>query len=138
MKNCEFARINALPIVVTACLALAAVQPLAAANACPVRLSDGQIENGTISIRFMNQGKTPIREMNLDCSNLQGARAARVGCHNESGVFYPGTPYALKFPYTGKASRSIEVTVDSVRLQDGTLWTSSQDQPCRPLKVVQK
>jgi hypothetical protein len=138
MGNCNVSRINALPILLAACVALAAAQPLAAANACPVRLSDGQIDQGTISIRFMNQGKTPIRELNLDCSSLQGGKSVRKECHDESGVFYPGTPYSLKFPYTGKAARSIEVTVESVRLQDGTIWTATQDQPCRPIKVAQK
>ena len=103
--------------------------------ACPVRLSDGKIDQGTISVSFMNSGKTPIRELNLDCAPLQGRKAA---CHSEAGVFYPGTPYSLRFAYAGKPSRSIEMSVESVRLQDGTLWSSSQDQPCRPLKIVQK
>ena len=105
---------------------------------CPVRLSDGKIEQGTISISFMNSGKTPIRELSLDCSPLQGQKATRVDCHREAGVFYPGTPYTLRFGYSGKASRAVEVSVESVRLQDGTIWTSTQDQPCRPLKIVSR
>jgi hypothetical protein len=130
--------VNPAPTFLTACMALASGPYLQAAMTCPVRLSDGKIDQGTISINFMNSGKTPIRELNLDCIPLQGGKAARVDCHSESGIFYPGTPYTLRFGYTGKASRSIEVSVESVRLQDGTVWSATQDQPCRPLKVVSK
>jgi hypothetical protein len=138
IQSSKATRIHILPVFLAACVTLAAVQPLQAANTCPVRLSDGKIEQGTIGISFMNSGKTPIRELNLDCSPLQGQKATRVDCHSESGIFYPGTPYTLRFGYTGKASRAIEVSVESVRLQDGTIWTSTHDQPCRPLKIVQK
>lgn len=130
--------VNRVPILLAACMALVSGPDLQAAMTCPVRLSDGKIDQGTISISFMNAGKTPIRLLNLDCTPLQGSKAARVDCHSESGIFYPGTPYTLRFGYTGKASRSIEVSVESVRLQDGTIWTSTQDQPCRPLKITSK
>ena len=131
-------RIKATPILLTACMALASGPSLQAAMTCPVRLSDGKIDQGTISISFMNSGKTPIRELGLDCSPLQGRKSTRVDCHSESGVFYPGTQYSLRFAYSGKGSNAIEMSVESVRLQDGTIWTSTQDQPCRPLKIVSK
>ena len=131
-------RTMATPIFVTVCMALISSPSLQAAMTCPVRLSDGKIDQGTISISFMNSGKTPIRELNLDCTPIQGTKAARVDCHSEAGIFYPGTPYTIRFGYTGKASKAIEVSVESVRLQDGTIWTSTQDQPCRPLKIASK
>jgi hypothetical protein len=138
MRFFRLPRTDASLALLSACMVLAASQPLQAANACPVRLSDGKIEQGTISINFMNSGKTPIRLLNLDCTPLQGGKATRIDCHSEAGIFYPGTPYSLRFGYTGKASRSIEVSVESVRLQDGTIWSSTQDQPCQPLKIVAK
>ena len=138
MKFVNGLRTTAAPVLAAACMALASGPSLQAAMTCPVRLSDGKLDQGTISISFMNSGKTPIRVLNLDCSPLQGQKAARVDCHSEAGIFYPGTPYTFRFGYTGKASRSVEVSVESVRLQDGTIWTSTQDQPCRPLKIVQK
>jgi hypothetical protein len=131
-------RTLAMPVFVTAGLTLASAPSLQAAMTCPVRLSDGKMDQGTISISFMNAGKTPIRLLNLDCTPIQGGKSARVDCHSESGIFYPGAPYTLRFGYSGKASRAIEVSVESVRLQDGTIWTSTQDQPCRPLKIAQK
>lgn len=131
-------RVNQAPIFLVVCMALASGPELQAAMTCPVRLSDGKIDQGTISVSFMNSGKTPIRMLNLDCTPIQGGKAARVDCHSESGIFYPGTPYTLRFGYTGKAARTIEVSVESVRLQDGTIWASTQDQPCRPLKIVSK
>jgi hypothetical protein len=137
-RFCKTPGVQALTILLTACIPLSAAQPLQAANACPVRLSDGKMDQGTITIRFMNSGKTPIRELNLDCSPLPRQKFTRVDCHNEAGVFYPGTPYTLRFGYSGKASHAIEVSVESVRQQDGTIWTATQDQPCRPLKVVSK
>jgi hypothetical protein len=138
MKFFNGLRTTATPVFVTACLVLASGPSLQAAMTCPVRLSDGKIDQGTISISFMNSGKTPIRELNLDCSPVQGQKATRVDCHRESGVFYPGTPYTFRFGYSGKTSKAIEVSVESVRLQDGTIWTSTQDQPCRPLKIVSR
>ena len=131
-------RTMAAPIFVSSCLTVVSGPSLQAAMTCPVRLSDGKIDHGTVSISFMNSGKTPIRLLNLDCTTIQGSKAARVDCHSEAGIFYPGTPYTLRFGYTGKASRSIEVSVESARLQDGTIWTSTLDQPCRPLKIVAK
>jgi hypothetical protein len=131
-------RLRATPFLLSACMALAVAQPLQAELACPVRLSDGKIDQGTISIRFMNGGKTPIRELNLDCTALGGGKAEHKACHSESGIFYPGTPYTVRFAYTGKAARSIEVSVNSAGLLNGSIWSSSQDQPCRPLKIVTK
>jgi hypothetical protein len=105
---------------------------------CPVRLSGGTMDRGSISVSFMNSGKTPIRELNLDCAPLEGKKTGRAECHSEAGIFYPGTPYTLRFAYASKSSRSVEVSAQSARLQDGTLWTATQDQPCRPLRIVQK
>ena len=131
-------QVRAVPVFLTACMTLASVQPLLAMMACPVRLSDGKMDRGTIGISFMNSGKTPIRQLTFDCTSLQDGKALHEVCHTEAGVFYPGTPYTVHFANTGKASKSIEVSVQSLRLQDGTVWTSSQDQPCSPLKIVQK
>jgi len=134
----KMSRLKALPLFLTAGMTFASVQPIHAALACPVRLSDGKMDQGTIDIRFMNGGKTPIRELNLNCTALQGAKTVRKECHTEAGVFYPGTPYTLHFALSGKPSKSLEVSVESVRLQDGTTWTAGQDHACSPLKVVPK
>jgi hypothetical protein len=104
--------------------------------ACPVRLSSGKVDEGKIDISFMNKGKIPIRQLELYCAPLQGQKARRLVCHTESGVFFPGTPYTLSFSYPEKSPQAIEVSVKTVLLPDGTLWTSTHDEPCRPLKIV--
>jgi hypothetical protein len=138
MRIFSRSRTTAASVVWIACSVFVSVQPIQAALACPVRISDGKIDQGTLSVSFMNAGKTPIRELYLDCTSLEGGKPVRKACHTEAGVFYPGTPYTMHFAYAGKPSKSLDVSVESIRLQDGTIWTAGQDQACRPLKIVQK
>ncbi|HEY1501191.1 MAG TPA: hypothetical protein VGF88_16580 [Acidobacteriaceae bacterium] len=123
--------------VLTVSLLFASAQFSLAASACPVMLYGGKLDQGTISFSFMNRGKVPIRQLGLDCVSLQGPKTGRFECHSEAGVFFPGTLYTLSFSYPDKTSRSIEVRVKNVFL-DGYLWTSTKDQPCRPLKVFRR
>ena len=129
-------RANKAAIFLTACIMSASVSSSHASMACPVRLSSGKVDEGKIDISFMNKGKIPIRQLELYCAPLQGQKARRLVCHTESGVFFPGTPYSLSFSYPEKSPQAIEVSVKTVLLPDGTLWTSTHDEPCRPLKIV--
>jgi hypothetical protein len=129
-------RANKAAIFLTACIMSASVSSSHASMACPVRLSSGKVDEGKIDISFMNKGKIPIRQLELYCAPLQGQKARRLVCHTESGVFFPGTPYTLSFSYPEKSPQAIEVSVKTVLLPDGTLWTSTHDEPCRPLKIV--
>jgi hypothetical protein len=138
MEVFNMSRSNMAPILLIACMIVASVQPLQASIACPVMLYSGKVDQGTVSIRFMNRGKVPIRQLDLDCGPLQGQKARLFNCHTEAGVFYPGTSYALSFSYPGKVPRTIQVSLQTVLLPDGYIWTATQDQPCRPLKIVQR
>jgi hypothetical protein len=109
----------------------------AASMACPVMLYGGKLDRGAVSLNFMNRGKVPIRQLGLYCTSLQGHNRRRFECHAEAGVFFPGTPYTLSFDYPDKTSRLIEVSVKNAVL-DGYMWTSTHDQPCRPLKVFKR
>ncbi len=109
----------------------------AASIACPVMLYGGKLDRGSVSLNFMNRGKVPIRQLGLYCTSLQGHKARRFECHAEAGVFFPGTPYTLRFDDPDKTSSSIEVSVKNAVL-DGYIWTSIQDQPCRALKVLKR
>jgi hypothetical protein len=60
------------------CIALVSVQPSQAGVACPVMLYGGKIDQGTVSVSFMNRGKAPIRELGLSCTPLQGQKATAV------------------------------------------------------------
>jgi hypothetical protein len=117
---------------------LALTQPGQAAANCPIRLSGGAISQGTVTFSFMNQGKTPVRELHLDCTRRKGQKMVRTACHSESGVFYPGNPYSVRFDDTDKVSHPVEVIVESARFQDGGIWTSSQDVPCKALKLASR
>jgi hypothetical protein len=110
---------------------------LAASTACPVMLYGGRLDHGAVSLNFMNRGKVPIRRLGLSCVSLQGHKATRFECQAEEGVFFPGTPYSLRFDDPDRTSRLVEVSVKNAVL-DGYLWTSTRDQPCRPLKILKR
>ena len=120
------------------CIALVSVQPSQAGIACPVMLYGGKIDQGTVSVSFMNRGKAPIRELGLSCTRLQGQKAKRSDCHTEDGVFFPGTPYSISFSYPGKTPRSMSLSLKSALLSDGVRWTSIHDQPCKSLKITNR
>ena len=85
--------------------------PLAASTACPVMLYGGRLDHGAVSLNFMNRGKVPIRQLGLYCASMQGHKTKRFECHSETGVFFPGTPYSLRFDYPEKTSSLIEISV---------------------------
>jgi len=120
------------------CVALVSVQPSQAGIACPVMLYGGKIDQGTVSVSFMNRGKAPIRELELSCTPLQGQKAKRSDCHTEDGVFFPGTPYSISFSYPGKTPRSMSLSLKTALLSDGVRWTSIHDQPCKSLKITNR
>ena len=120
------------------CVALVSVQPSQAGIACPVMLYGGKIDQGTVSVSFMNRGKAPIRELGLSCTPLQGQKAKRSDCHTEDGVFFPGTPYSISFSYPGKTPRSMSLSLKTALLSDGVRWTSIHDQPCKSLKITNR
>jgi hypothetical protein len=120
------------------CIALVSVQPSQAGIACPVMLYGGKIDQGTVSVSFMNRGKAPIRELGLSCTPLQGQKAKRSDCHTEDGVFFPGTPYSISFSYPGKTPRSMSLSLKTALLSDRVRWTSIHDQPCKSLKITNR
>jgi hypothetical protein len=120
------------------CIALVSVQPSQAGIACPVMLYGGKIDQGTVSVSFMNRGKAPIRELELSCTPLQGQKAKRSDCHTEDGVFFPGTPYSISFSYPGKTPRSMSLSLKTALLSDRVRWTSIHDQPCKSLKITNR
>ena len=120
------------------CVALVSVQPSQAGIACPVMLYGGKIDQGTVSVSFMNRGKAPIRELGLSCTPLQGQKAKRSDCHTEDGVFFPGTPYSISFSYPGKTPRSMSLSLKTALLSDRVRWTSIHDQPCKSLKITNR
>jgi hypothetical protein len=135
MESCRSRRVYSAGALLGVCLALVSVRPLQAGIACPLMLYGGEIDQGTVSVSFMNRGKAPIRELGLSCTPLQGQKAKRSDCHTEDGVFFPGTSYTISFSYPGKAPRTMSLSLKTAFLSDGVRWTSIHDQPCKSLKV---
>ncbi len=123
------------------CLAYLAMATAAHAQgrmACPAMLVTGEFNQESVEVTVRNMGKLPIREFELNCASAQGNVVKRSACHTEEGIFYPGTPYSIDFGNSGKRSASMVVTLTMARLSDGSMWTSSHDQPCKPLKIYRK
>jgi hypothetical protein len=138
MEFCRSQRVYSGWALLGVCIALVSVQPSQAGIACPVMLYGGKIDQGTVSVSFMNRGKAPIRELGLSCTPLQGQNAKRSDCHTEDGVFFPGTPYTISFNYPGKTPRTMSLSLKTAFLSDGVRWTSIHDQPCKSLKVTNR
>jgi hypothetical protein len=135
MKFFRSKRVYSARALLGICIALVSVQPSQAGIACPVMLYGGKIDQGTVSVSFMNRGKAPIRELGLSCTPLQGQKAKRSDCHTEDGVFFPGTAYSISFTYSGKTPRTMSLSLKTALLSDGVRWTSIHDQPCKSLKI---
>ena len=63
-------------IIFVFCLVVGSVKPSHAGVACPIMLYDGKINQGTVSVSFMNKGKVPMSELELYCTPLQGQRGS--------------------------------------------------------------
>jgi hypothetical protein len=121
--------------LIASCFLFLSVQPLWAGLACPVMLYGGKMSQGTITLSFRNQGKAPVRELDLACTPLHGHKS---DCHTEAGVFFPGTPYDMDFSYPGKAPRTFVLSLKAALFADGLRWTSLRDQPCKSLRITNR
>jgi hypothetical protein len=120
---------------ITSWLLLLCSQASWAGLACPVMLYAGKVSQGTVTVSFRNQGKAPIRELDLACTPFHGRKA---DCHAEAGVFFPATPYDITFSYPGKSPRSMLLSLKAAIYTDGLRWTSLRDQPCKSLRITNR
>jgi len=123
--------------ILIACLLCASVQRSCAAAACPVSLFDGTANQDGIVLSFRNVGKLPIQQLVFGCTSSKTPAAHHPNCHEETGLFFPGTDYTSSFAYPGRAG-SILVSLETARLAGGSFWMAKRDQRCRPLRVVRK
>jgi hypothetical protein len=117
------------------CLLILFVQRSQAEIACPVMIFDGKADQETLGLKLMDKAKVPTRQLEFYCTPLNGSSARRTVCHVEAGIFYPGTSYPVRFNYAAKGVHTILVTLKSVELSEGYIWTSTHDQSCRPLRI---
>ena len=120
--------------ILVAFLVCGSVQQSRGTIACPVSLVDGRAGENDIVLSFRNKGKLPIQQLEFDCTPSRGPKAHRLTCHQETGLFFPGTTYTSSFAYPNRAG-SILVSLEAARLSDGSFWTSKRDQRCPPLRI---
>jgi hypothetical protein len=113
------------------------VSEVRAATAYPVMLYNGKVDGNSISLSFMNKSKIPIRQIDFVCVASRHQKAIHRECHRENGIFFPGTPYNIRFDYTGTTPSNLEVSVSAVQL-DGFAWTAVHDQQCHAVRIVRK
>jgi hypothetical protein len=53
-------------------------------------------------------------------------------------MFFPATPYEVRYPYPDGVPVPVLVSVKSVTLSDGYIWNPSKHQKCRTLRIVPK
>ncbi len=123
--------------ILIVCLVCASFQHSWAVIACPVSLVDGKTDQEGIVLSFRNKGKLPIQQLEFDCTPTRSPTAHRPTCHEETGLFFPGTDYTISFAYPNRAG-SILVSLKAARLSDGSIWIFKRDQSCRPLRVARK
>ena len=115
-----------------------AAQPMHPSIPCPVLLVSGRATRDSIELSFMNKGKMPIQQLSLGCSPPMAGHARDAICHTESGLFYPGQRYSMRFGYAAKpasARGAVTLSVTGARLGNGDLWMARSARACRPLKV---
>jgi hypothetical protein len=123
--------------ILIACLFCASMQQSCAAIACPVSLFDGTVDQDGAGLSFRNVGKLPIQQLVFDCAVRKGSTVHRSTCHEETGLFFPGTDYTSSFAFPYRAG-PIVVTLTEARLAGGLMWLSKRDQRCQPLRLVRK
>jgi len=117
------------------CLLILFAKHTRAEIACPIMLFDGKADPDDLGLSFMDTAKVPIRQLEFYCSAAGRHSARRSVCHVETGVFYPGTPYSIRFGFASKNAHTILVSLRSVQFSEAYLWTSTHDQACRSLRI---
>jgi hypothetical protein len=111
---------------------------LQASGACPLTLVSGAGDRDSISVTFRNLGKLPIRRIEFNCVLARGQahKAGDTACREDNAMFFSATPYTVRYAYPGGVAKTVLVSVKSVMLSDGYVWTPSRRETCRVLRIV--
>jgi len=109
-----------------------------ASGPCPVTLVSGEGNRDAIIVTFRNAGKLPIRRLEFSCLPIHGQVNKDRGavCREENAMFFPATPYTVRYGYPGGVPKPVLVSVKSATLSDGYVWKPSQHQTCRALRIT--
>lgn len=105
---------------------------------CPASLIEADAGQDSIKLNFMNKGKVPIERLILSCSPRLNPKLKRGVCHEESGIFYPGTTYTVDIPYPGANRRHVKISLKSAILAGGVIWKSTPAEACRTVRAMKK
>jgi hypothetical protein len=119
-------------------LTIVAAQDVDSQVPCPVSLTSANAEQDRIQLEFMNTGKLPIEQIGLSCMPPVNGKARGAICHNERGIFYPGTESWIEIAYPGANRHNIVISVTEVRLAGGVYWHTEPSDSCRTLTVPRK
>ena len=121
-----------------ATLMIATAQQTYGQISCPVSLTSGYTDQDSIKLSFRNKGKVPIEQLSLSCMPPADHKLPNAICHTESGIFYPGTESWIDLSYPGANRHEIVISVKTVRVAGGVIWTSRSSDSCRALRVTRK
>jgi hypothetical protein len=105
---------------------------------CPVSLTSATAEQDRIQLEFRNVGKLPIEEIGLSCMPSVKGRLHGAICHDETGIFYPGTESWIQIDYPGANRHNVVISVTDVRLAGRVYWHTRPTNSCRDLIVSRK
>jgi hypothetical protein len=119
-------------------LAIVAAQNGNSQVTCPVSLTSATAEPDRIQLEFRNVSKLPVEEIGLSCMPSQPGKPRGAICHDESGIFYPGTESWIQIDYPGANRHNIVISVTQVRLAGRVYWHTKSTNSCRALIVSRK
>lgn len=102
---------------------------------CPVALLSGVATRSTISIRFRNNNRYPIRRLEFDCRLVSDKTwtVQHVACTQENALFLPHTEYTVSYSYVPGLHGPAKVSLKRLTLSTGTTLKASPR--CRTLNV---
>ena len=111
-----------------------------AKSSCPVTLVSAVFDAGAATVTFRNNGKLVIRQLELNCQliHAKAAKQEATPCREENGLFFPGNEYTVSYPYQNPLRKPLLVSLRSVTLSDGYVWTPTKGEACRVITIDSK
>jgi hypothetical protein len=118
--------------------AIAAAQAGNSQSICPVSLTSATAGQDRIQLEFRNVSKLPIEEIGLSCNPPVAGKTRGAICHDESGIFYPGTESWVQIDYPAANRHNIVLSITQVRLAGRVYWHTKPTNSCKALIVSRK
>jgi hypothetical protein len=119
-------------------LAFVAARDMHSQVVCPVSLTSATAGQDRIQLEFRNVSKLPVEEIGLSCMPRVNGKTRDAICHDETGIFYPGTESWIQIGYPNANRHNIVISVTQVRLAGRVYWHTKPTNSCRALIVSKK